>query len=263
MSWFKDLWDRLVVNYQSTITGLVVLVFTWASDHGIDVSQDNQKVATAKILAIALSLLKIFGKDAPAEPADPSTGGKANTSGRQFGSIALIFVLLFGTLTQVACGNATTLARVGATVVQVSKGITAEAASLRAAGLLTPAKLDALDKKAKAIEVSAAALQSYLNSLPGVNASNKAEVVSKVGETLSLVSALAQNPDVVGLPPDNLFVKILTFGNITLQNVAVVLAALNPPAASFSTIGAEASIPLSKIKVQAAPIPKGAEKYLK
>lgn len=260
MKWLEDLWNRLVVNYQSTVTGLVVLVFTWASDHGIDVSQDNQKVATAKILAIALSLLKIFGKDSPAEPTGTPNNG---ASGRQFGSIALIFVLLFGTLTQAACGNATTLARVGATVVQVSKGITAEAASLRAAGLLTPEKLDALDKKAKAIEISAAALEKYLNSLPGVTASNKAEVVSKVGETLSLVSALAQNPDVVGLSPDNLFVKILTFGNITLQNVAVVLAALNPPAASFSTIGAEASIPLSKIKVQAAPVPKGAEKYLK
>lgn len=174
---------------------------------------------------------------------------------------SLVALLLGAAICQTACGNATTLARVGATVVQVSKGITAEAASLRASGLLTPAKLDALDKKAKAIEVSAAALQSYLNSLPGVNASNKADVVSKVGETLSLVSALAQNADVIGLPPDNLFVKILTFGNITLQNVAVVLAALNPPAASFSSIGGDASIPLNKIKVQTAPIPKGAEKY--
>ncbi len=263
MNWLSDLWNRLVVNYQSTITGLVVLVFTWATDHGIDVSQDNQKVATAKILAIALSVLKLFGKDAPA-PVDPppSTGsgssGGVGPAGRTW---ALVALLIAGTLTQTACGNATTLARVGATVVQVSKGITAEAASLRASGLLTPAKLDALDKKAKAIEVSAAALQSYLNSLPGVNAGNKAEVVSKVGETLSLVSALAQNADVIGLPPDNLFVKILTFGNITLQNVSVVLAALNPPAVSVSSVGGEASIPLHKIKVQIAPVPKGAEKY--
>ena len=180
---------------------------------------------------------------------------------KRFTALALVALITFGTLPLTACGNATTLERVGATIVQVSKGITAEAASLRAAGLLTPAKLDALDKKAKAIETSAAALQSYLNSLPGVNAANKADVVSKVGETLSLVSALAQNPDVLNLPPDNVFIKVLTFGNITLQNVAVVLAALNPPAASFSSIGGEASIPLNKIKVQVAPIPKGAEKY--
>lgn len=65
MTWLSDLWARLVTNYQSTITGLLVLIFTWASDHGIDISQDNQKVVTAKVLAFALAALKIFGKDAP------------------------------------------------------------------------------------------------------------------------------------------------------------------------------------------------------
>ena len=68
MNWLSDLWTRLIANYQSTVTGLVILLFTWTSDHGVDISQDNQKVATAKILACALSLLKIFGKDAPKTP---------------------------------------------------------------------------------------------------------------------------------------------------------------------------------------------------
>lgn len=66
MTWLSDLWARLVTNYQSTITGLAMLIFTWASDHGINISADNQKVATAKILAIAMGLIKIWGKDAPA-----------------------------------------------------------------------------------------------------------------------------------------------------------------------------------------------------
>lgn len=181
---------------------------------------------------------------------------------------AFSFVLIAALcLPLTACGKATTLERVGATVVQVSKAITAEAASLRAAGLLTPAKLDALDRKAKAIEVSAAALQSYLNSLPGVDAANKAEVLSKIGETLSLVSALAQNPDVIGLSPDNLFVKILTFGNITLQNAAIAIAALKPPPASRGAVasadGGAGAIPPASIKVKLPDVPKGAEKYLK
>jgi len=71
MTWFSDLWARIVTNYQSTITGFVMLVFTWASDHGIDISADNQKVAIAKILAVALGVLKIFGKDAP-KPETPN-----------------------------------------------------------------------------------------------------------------------------------------------------------------------------------------------
>lgn len=89
MKWFSDLWDRLVVNYQSTVTGLVVLVFTWASDHGIDVSQDNQKVATAKILAVALSLFKLFGKDAPTPEEEPKTGSGSSGFGSAGRSLAL------------------------------------------------------------------------------------------------------------------------------------------------------------------------------
>lgn len=176
-----------------------------------------------------------------------------------FGLTALLIV---GTLAQTACGNATTLARIGASVKQVAFGVRAEAASLRAAGLLTPAKLDALDKKATALVVSAEALEKYLNSLPGVTANNKAEVVAKVGETLSLISALAQNADVVGLPADNLFVRILQFGNTVLQNAAIVLAALNPPPAGVAS-GSGAAVPLAKIKVVIPDVPKGAEKYIK
>lgn len=100
-SWISDLWGRLFVNYQSTITGLVLLVFTWASDHGIDVSQDNQKVATAKILAVALSLFKLFGKDAPAPPVEePRTGSGSSGfggAGRNF-ALALLIVLPFLTV---------------------------------------------------------------------------------------------------------------------------------------------------------------------
>jgi len=255
MTWLKGLAAAFIGGGANVIT--VIIVDPVAFNFG----EQWQKTLTAAVVGGIIAAAAYLKQS----PIPGGTGGDGSSGGTtaKLGSWMLASLLLLGTLSQTACGNATTLERVGATVVQVSKGITAEAASLRAAGLLTPAKLDALDKKAKAIEVSANALQSYLNSLPGVNAANRAEVVSKVGETLSLVSALVQNPDVLSLPPDNLFVKILTFGNITLQNVAVVLAAINPPAASFSSVGGGDSIPLSKIKVALAPVPKGAEKYFK
>lgn len=248
-----------------TLTGVGVAVFSVLMGAGDLIG--TTKAQIAGIIGAALTAIgkSLFGWD------DDSSGQGAARGGVSF---LLMGALIFGAMTQTACGNATTLERVGATVVQVSKAITAEAASLRAAGLLTPAKLDALDKKAKAIEVSAQALQSYLNSLPSVNAANKAEVLSKIGETLSLVSGLAQNADVVGLPSDNLFVKILTFGNITLQNAAIAIAALNPPSprarrgtsSAGSNPGAQAAedgVPLSSVKFPSAPVPKGAEKYLR
>ncbi len=103
-NWFSDLWTRLVTNYQSTATGLVVLVFTWATDHGIDVSADNQKVATAKILAIALSVLKIFGKDAPTPEDSPATGRGSGGVGPAARSWALVVLILLPlSFMQVAC----------------------------------------------------------------------------------------------------------------------------------------------------------------
>jgi hypothetical protein len=179
---------------------------------------------------------------------------------RKLKILLALFVLVLP-LGLTGCGNATTLARIGASVKQVAFGVRAEAASLRAGGLLTPAKLDALDKKATALVVSAEALEKYLNSLPGVTASNKAEVVAKVGETLSLVSALAQNADVIGLPADNLFVRILQFGNTVLQNAAIVLAAVNPPPTGVAS-GSGAAVPLAKVKIAIPDVPKGAEKYI-
>lgn len=250
----------LEANIYVTLTGVGVAVFGVLMGAGDLIG--TTKAQIAGILGAALTSMgkSLFGWD------DDNSGGQGAARGGV--SFSMIGALMLGALSQTACGNATTLERVGATVVQVSKAITAEAASLRAAGLLTPAKLDALDRKAKAIEVSAQALQSYLNSLPGVNATNKAEVLSKIGETLSLVSGLAQNTEVVGLPPDNLFVKILTFGNITLQNAAIAIAALNPPSSksargAIGTQTAEPGIPLSAVKFKAAPVPKGAEKYLR
>ena len=162
-----------------------------------------------------------------------------------------------------ACGNETTLARLGTGFKQAAKGFKAEVASLRAAGLLTPEKLATLDKRADGIITAADTLKTYLDSLAGVTAGNKAEIIGKIGEASSLVAGLLQNPDLAGLPSNNLAVQILTFASITLQNASIVIAGIQTPAVATRSREAQSgpAIPLDAIKVKAAKIPKGAEKY--
>lgn len=177
-------------------------------------------------------------------------------------NITLSLVLIFSTLLTTACGNTTTLARVGAGFQQAAKGFKAEVASLRAAGLLTPEKLARLDKRADGIITAADTLKEYLDTLPGITAGNKAEIIGKIGEASSLIAGLLQNQDLTGLPSNNLAVQILTFASITLQNASIVIAGIQAPPASRSAVSVQsAGIPLETIKVKTAKIPKGAEKY--
>ena len=175
----------------------------------------------------------------------------------------LSLVLIFSTLMASACGNETTLARVGAGFQQAAKGFKADVASLKAAGLLTPEKLARLDKRADAIITASDTLKEYLDTLPGITAGNKAEIVGKIGEASSLIAGLLQNQDLTGLPSSNLAVQILTFASITLQNASIVIAGIQTPTVATRSREAQSGpvIPLDAIKVKAAKIPKGAEKY--
>jgi len=178
----------------------------------------------------------------------------------------LSLVLIFSTLMTTACGNTTTLARVGAGFQQAAKGFKAEVASLRAAGLLTPEKLATLDKRADGVITAADTLKEYLDTLPGITAGNKAEIIGKIGEASSLVAGLLQNPDLAGLPSNNLAVQILTFASITLQNASIVIAGIQAPEVKtnrsvIASSEVKQGIQLNTVKVKAAKIPKGAEKY--
>ena len=175
--------------------------------------------------------------------------------------LLLIPILIIAPLLNAACGSATTLNRVGSGFVQAAKGFKAEVASLRAAGLLTPEKLALLDKRADGVIVAADTLKTFLDGLPGITAGNKAEVLSKIGEASSLVAGLLQNPDLTGLPRGNLAVQILTFASITLQNAAVVVAAIQTPVSVKSAREKEQGIPTTAILVKTPKVPKGAEKY--
>lgn len=165
-----------------------------------------------------------------------------------------------------ACGNSTTLARIGAISVQAAAGYKAELASLRVANLLTEAKFQRLDRQADALNVAAKALETYLNGLEGVTKENKAQILSKVAELVGLVSAIATNPDLIGAKADSTAVKILQIAIITLQNASIVVAGLQPPSSNRSAVAtadAKPPIALDSVKIQTAKVPKEAEKYFK
>jgi len=166
-------------------------------------------------------------------------------------------------LPMTACGNATTLARIGAGFQQAVRGFQGEIASLKASGLLTPEKAQRLERAGRGLTATANALESYLNSLPGVTAGNKAEILGKIAEATSLLSALLQNPDLKGLSPDTLIIKILNFATITLQQAAIAVATINPIVPPKGAVVTDQGVPLSSVKVEIPSVPKGAEKYFK
>lgn len=74
MTWFTDLLSRLFLHYQSSLTGLAIVLITWLSDHGVTLSEDNGKVLTAKLLAMGIALVKFCSKDKGAPPSDWGDG---------------------------------------------------------------------------------------------------------------------------------------------------------------------------------------------
>lgn len=92
MDWLKDLFSRLFVHYQSTLTGLAVIVITWLSDHGINLSEGNSKVLTAKLLALGIGLVKLVSQD-KGNVGGGSSGGTGVGLRTRFAGIALISLL--------------------------------------------------------------------------------------------------------------------------------------------------------------------------
>lgn len=175
----------------------------------------------------------------------------------------LAVLLIFASITQTGCGNEQTLARVGAVAVQLAAGFESEVAAIEAAGLIKDAaKLANLKQKAGALKTATKALNDYLLSLSSVNQNNKAEIARKIGEATSIVNGLLLNPDVVGLSDDATVVKVLKYASITLQQISLTIAALNPPAAGIASSGQSSGIPINKIKISVSQPPDEIAKYL-
>lgn len=169
---------------------------------------------------------------------------------RKITSLALIALLTLGSLSQTACGNDTTLARAGNVAVQLAFGFESEVNALAAAGLLTGDKLTRLNRSVSAAKISAAALNTYLLGLKEVTAGDKAQITQKVAELAAIIGSVLTSQDAFGLNENQAVVKVLRYATISLNQIALVIAALNPPAAGIASAGQSAGIPVSKIKVQ-------------
>lgn len=184
---------------------------------------------------------------------------------RKITSLALVALLTLGAISQAACGNDATLARVGNVAVQLAAGFEGEVNSLVAAGLLKEGpKLNALRQRVSAAKTSAAALNTFLLGLKEVNAGDKAAITQKIAELTAIISGVLINQEGFGLSEDTSVVSILRYATVSLNQLALVIAALNPPAAGIAAAGAgkASGIPVEKIKVEFSEPPDVAKKYI-
>lgn len=184
---------------------------------------------------------------------------------RKLTSIGLAVALALLSISQAACGNDATLARVGNVAVQLANGFEGEVNALEAAGLLKDAnKLARLRQRVSQAKTSANALNTYLLGLREVNASDKAAITQKIAELAAILSGVLTSQDAFGLSEDTSVVVILRYATVSLNQLALVIAALNPPAAGIAAAGAGGGgIKVEKIKVRFSEPPTVAQKYLK
>lgn len=178
-------------------------------------------------------------------------------------SLALIALLVTGSISQTACGNDATLARVGNVAVQLAFGFESEVNALAAAGLLSGDKLARLQRNVSAAKLSAGALNTYLLGLKEVNANDKAQITQKVAELAAIISSVLTSQEAFGLNENQAVVKVLRYATISLNQIALVIAALNPPAAGIASAGQPSGIPVGKIKVQFSEPPPEVKALLK
>lgn len=177
-------------------------------------------------------------------------------------AFGLIAVLLAGSLSQVGCGNDATLARVGNVAVQLAFGFESEVNALAAAGLLAGPKLDALKRNVSAAKISAAALNTYLLGLKDVNANDKAQIAQKIAELTNIIGSVLASQEAFGLKEDQAIIKVLRYATISLNQVALVIAALKTPPVGVAAAGQSSGVPVGKIKIKFTEPPPEVKAHL-
>lgn len=183
--------------------------------------------------------------------------------------LALVALLAFNVPFLMACGSATTFDRIGNGAKQIIAGVRSEINSLKIAGAFDkdPSKAERILRAINSADITATALSDFLKTLPGVTASNKPDVIRKLAEFTAIVRGLLQNPDITGLAGNNILIKVLTYGDLSLQVFATTLENINPkPGTQSFALGGgtpEEVRPLKSIKVVPPKPDKDIEKYFK
>ena len=184
---------------------------------------------------------------------------------RKIKSLALIALLTVGTLAQTACGNSTTLDRVGIVGKGIAQAVEDQYLALKAAGA-SDAKLAPIKRAVDLLKATTTTLDERLQALKIVDEKSAAEILGYSAQTAAIIGGLLQNPDVLGLGEKSAFVQILRWGSIVAQQLSVTLRAFFPPppaGALVAASGSGKSVSARKIKIVSVEPPAEMAKYLK
>jgi hypothetical protein len=160
---------------------------------------------------------------------------------RQIKVLSLAFLLVAGSISQIACGNATTIDKVGRFAVLLAQGFSAEVASLKTAGLTGP-KIDAAEKAGKKISAAADSLKAILDGAKTINSHDAAQIAGYISTITSAVGGLLQNADFLGLGENSTIVKIAKYTSIALTQLSLTLGVFFPPPAPGAISVSSASV---------------------
>lgn len=240
----RDLLNRLFAHYQSSLTGLALTIITFLTDHGINLSEDNAKIVTAKIVLWGVALVKFCSKDAG--KVDPPVPVSSLRGGSAFGLIGLVLLTTLGTGCDWFKGKTTThkVAIATANATTTLGGVTESVEVLRVAGKLSAdgAKdVHNLDKK-----VNEAIDLVRQRAKTGYDKKDLLGILSKSAEDV----AAAEQRGIVSItdPSDKLrfqeTIALLKFGIDTLKQIIESNTAPAPPVGTARSVMQEPQSPL-------------------
>jgi len=164
---------------------------------------------------------------------------------RQIKVLSLITLLIAGSISQAACGNSTTIDKVGRVAVALAKGFADEVAALKTAGLTGP-KIDAAEKAGKKISAAADSLNAILQGAKTINSRDAAQIAGYISTITGEVGKLLQNSDFLGLGENSTIVKVTKYTSIALTQLSLTLGIFFPPPPAGAVAASGASVKVVK-----------------
>lgn len=164
---------------------------------------------------------------------------------RKLSAFSLMAILLVGTISQTACGNSTTIDKVGRVAVLLAKGFADEVAALKTAGLSGP-KIDAAERAGKRISAAADSLNAILQGAKTINSRDAAQIAGYISTITGEVGKLLQNADFMGLGENSTIVKVTKYTSIALTQLSLTLGIFFPPPPAGAVAASGASVKVVK-----------------
>jgi hypothetical protein len=141
----------------------------------------------------------------------------------------VLIPLLIGSLVTQACGNKTTLDRVGAVVVAAVSAYSNEIDQLRAQGLISETKYNRAKEKAGAIRLKAEEFNRILSGFAEIRPGDTPAILQQINALAGLVDASLSDTALGDLAQNSKPIKALRYIRATLDAASIVVAGLFPP----------------------------------